>query len=465
LLRIWLGVTPGYPPDLNTYKLWSIVAGTRGIQTIYDPMPGSGGEAEGVRATSGFGDYDYPPLYAYLLAPIGALYGSVVPEPLASFADSKGLNLLVKIPPFIFDLLVAGLIVWVARRLRGDRVDDASDESRPDPKAWKGIFSWAALAYLLQPAVLFNSGYWGQPDSIHGFFVILALTLVLLRRFEPGWIALALGCMMKPLAAPYIPLIALATILRGGWRRLATSAAAAAGTGLVLMFPFILTGRATGVIRHVLFDVDLMPFNSVNAHNLWWLIGPWRSARDPWIGPLNMTHVGLLLFGISYAAVLAGLWKGERRRGAVPGGGGREGIGRSGGARSIAGPLAGEERWFIAAACVAFAFFFFSTHMHENHLFMLIPLSALLAIHDRSWRPIMLAAGIVVLVNMALHDMILGERLFANGRPSSLVYPGTTIHMPQTIRAIGTVNSVLTAMLFVGFARRAMRALIPGKGA
>lgn len=146
LLRLWLGTLPGYPPDLVTFKIWALTAGTRGIHTIYDPMSETQGPAVPGGTNWAFGNYDYPPVYAYLLAPLGAIYGRLVPEPTGQVSTSRALNLLVKIPPLVFDLLTAALIGWIVGRLR----------------LWKGKGAragWsAALLYLIQPAVLFDSG-------------------------------------------------------------------------------------------------------------------------------------------------------------------------------------------------------------------------------------------------------------------------------------------------------------------
>jgi hypothetical protein len=396
-----------------------------GIHTVYDERAGE------ANSEWKAGDYDYPPLYAYLLAPIGAIYGRINPDAGETYQSSRALGFLVKLPPLLFDGLLALLIGTIAARFG----------------LWRGRRSWlgwgAALLYLLQPAVLFDSGYWGQPDAVHVFFILLALTLILLRKPAWGWVAAALACLMKPLAAPFLPLLVLATFLRGGWRKLATGAAAALATCFVVFLPFIVTGRGGMALRHFLFDVDVMPYSSVNAHNLWWLLGPWRPANDPWIGVISKTHVGLALFGIAYLYILWRLWRvemGERPSAAGTG-------------------LAGEDHWYVAAAGIAFSFFFFSTHMHENHLFAAVPLLALLAYRGRIWGALAVLVGLIALVNMANHDLILGNALFRGDAPSSLVIPGTGWHMPRTAYAIATVNAIATAVIFAFFARASNAAL------
>jgi hypothetical protein len=320
VLRWWLGTLPGYPHDLGAYKEWALRGGTRGIETLYD---------EG-------STYDYPPLYGYLLAPSGRIYAWINPAYAEAYLDrearrslpySGGFSLLVKIPPLAFDILLAGLLGILAFRCGIWRRE----------RTWLG---WApALLYLAHPAVLFLSGYWGQPDAIETFLILLSLTLILLRRPELGW-------------------------------------------GEMVFAKFFA-------------DIDIMPFTSVNAHNLWWLLGAWRPANEPWLGPLTPKVVGLLLFALSYLTILWWLWQSEAGR-------------RTG--DDAATRLGGDAPWFLAAAAIGFSFFTFSTHMHENHLFPVLPFLLLMAGRGRRWAWIFVIAGLSILVNMVTHDVFIGQR-------------------------------------------------------
>ncbi len=433
LLRIWLGFQPGYPPDLITYEVWAVVAGTHGIHTIYDPMSSVEAPAVPGGTNWAFGNYDYPPLYAYLLAPVGAIYGRLQPDAIQHVTDSLALRFLVKIPPLVFDVLMAVLIAGIAHRYR----------------LWRGRRSWlgwgAAIFYLIQPAVLFDSGYWGQPDVIYIFFVLLSLTLILRGRTGWGWVAAALACLMKPLAVPFMPLLFLATVLRAGWKKFFLGAGCAAGTVVLVFLPFVLGGRSSLVFHRLTSDLDLMPLTSINAHNLWWLLGPWKPAQTPWIGPITKTQVGLALFAAAYAYVLWRLWR----------------IERGGVANRPTSDASGEmERWYVAGAAIAFSFFFFSTYMHENHLFAAIPFLVVLAAKGKEWTALAVLVGLACFVNMADHDLILGRILFAGRRPVSIAMTGTTaVRMPQAMVTIATVNSVVMTGLYASFAWAAVRSL------
>jgi hypothetical protein len=386
--------------------------------------------------------YDYPPLYAYLLAPVGRLYATVAPSATRSFVetrvfgDSAFLSLLVKLPPLLFDALIALLLgrlawrhgLWPGRSGRG----------------W-----WPALLYLLLPPVLFNSGYWGQPDAVHAFGLLLALTWILSGKPHWGWVAAALACLMKPLAAPFLPLLALATLVRSGWRGVLLGALSALGAAFLVYLPFLATGRGGLALHRLFHDVGLMAFTSSNAHNLWWLIGPWKPSNRPWLGPLTPDALGLGAFGALGAVVLARLWALERARH-----GGRPPIGRG------PAPLDTQQHWFWGAAAIAFGFFLFATHMHENHLFTVLPFLVLLAGTERGRLRLALAAALVAFLNMAIHDWHLAQQVWSKiGGASGYYHVDFRRPLSNLEYGVANLNAAATVALFVLFAREAFRAL------
>jgi 4-amino-4-deoxy-L-arabinose transferase-like glycosyltransferase len=336
--RVVLLAVPGYPADVRAFESWALRAGTEGVAHIYDydgPSATTGGE---------YGYYDYPPLYAYVLKPAGVIDAHLHPEHVSpAFTGTPAMEAAVKIPPLLADLALAGLLFWCVDRFAlGSR--------------------WIiASLYLAQPAVLVDSGRWGQPDAIHTFLVLVALTLVLSGRAASGWIAMTLACLMKPLALPFVPLLALATLARAKLRATVWSGIAVIGTVLTVFLPFLLEHHFRSILRRIVSDGDIMPFTTANAHNLWWLAARWQPSEQPVLGALTATQVGLLLFGIVYAVTARVLWASRGR----------------------------DDVWFEGLFVVALAFFFFSTHLHENHLFAAVPF-ALLCARDRgggSWRP------------------------------------------------------------------------------
>jgi hypothetical protein len=440
LLRWWLCTTSGYAPDLHAYKVWSLRAGLVGIHTIYD---------------QGFTLYDYPPLYAYLLAPIGRFYGTIAPEAVREFAtsfkfgDSPTFSLLVKLPPLLFDILMALLIARLTWRFglwRG--------------RSWRGWLP--ALAYLCLPPALVDSGYWGQPDVIHTFWIMLGLTLILSGRIEWGWVCAGLACLMKPLAVPFLPLLAFATLVRAGWVRTIRGGLAGLAALVAGFLPFILTGRTHAAFQRVFLDVNAMPFTSVNGHNIWWLLRAWYPADHPLLGPITYTLAGQMLFGIAYLFILWNLWRIETTRARAAGlgpAGARFPIGRG------PVPLAQEHHWYLAAALVAYSFFTLSTHMHENHAFAVFPFMILLAGLSRRWALHMLAISVSIGVNMLAHDLALGERVWSHvGGMSGYYHPDIFRNLSRFELGMMHGNAVATIGLYA-LLMIALRRFIPSAAA
>jgi hypothetical protein len=384
-LRTALALLPGYPPDLETFKRWAVWGGVKGIHTFYDV--GS--------------NYDYPPLYGYLLSPFGRIEEEIDPSNARRFLQvhpnhvtklpySAGFSLLVKTPPLLFDLALAGLVGVLAYRHGLWR----------RRSSWQG---WApALLFLFHPACLFVSAYLGHPDSIHTFFVLGALSLILLDRPGLGWVAAALGSTMKPLAAPFIPLLILLTFSRYGFIRSVRAGSMALITLVVLFAPYWLSGRGELMVTRLITDLEAYPFTSVNGHNLWWLYGGWESADVPLWGPLTARHLGLLFFGISYALILAWVMRTElivRRSSQAPD------SAKPGRPRN----LYADRHWYLAAAATAFCFFVLSTHMHENHLYQVIPFLLLFAGWGTSWAWLFAIVSMSIFVNLVNHDLFIGN--------------------------------------------------------
>jgi len=362
LLRIMLATQPTYLVDVQMYAHWSLKAATKGLPDVY--------------RTSGM---DYPPLYAYILYPLGKLYLRLVPDGTWIITESRLLTFLIKLPPLLFDLGIAWLLAAIARRRgAGDR--------------WQR----ALLAlYLGNPAVVFSTGYWGHPDSVFCFLVLAALVVLgsARRRSNSTLLSgalLALALLTKPLAAPYIPLLAGLGVVWHGVRRTLLGIAAALGTGVLACLPFILREGAATFIQHMGDNLRVMPFTTCNAHNIWWLIAPWQLAGEVWHWPLTLTQLGLGLVCL-YLAALAVLALRTHHR--APGG------------------LAAEHGIALAAG-TAFAFFMLATRLHENHMFpVAVFLTALLpwpAPHaagaQRAALVLLAAASLGSLLNMALHD-------------------------------------------------------------
>ncbi|MBD3337433.1 MAG: DUF2029 domain-containing protein [Candidatus Eisenbacteria bacterium] len=397
IVRWILGTDPGYVYDTQAYKRWAIGAARHGLPAVYEEV-----------------DFDYPPLHAYILYPLGKLYLSLAPDaPPGMIPDSGVLTLMIKTPPLIFDLLLAFLLYRLVtrRKLWGAR--------RAGPSAGR----WAALLYLWNPVVLLDSGYWGQVDSIHSALIVASLMALGGSALAGSGGLLGLAGMMKPLAAPFAPLVAVAAAARARWRGLAAAFLAGVVTVLAVLLPFLMTGRAKSIIQHLIYDVDLMPYTSVNGHNLWWFIGPWEDANRSLLGPITPIRLGLGLFAVILIAFLVRAWRPLQR------------------ARNAASLT---DVTLKLGLVIAAAFFYFSTHMHENHMFLAVPLSLALAGRSRRWTWIAVTTTVAVFFNVLLHDIeLMRQAPFTWGGPSPIM----NLHLDRPFAWTELVATYIDAVL------------------
>jgi hypothetical protein len=445
VLRWAMLLNPGYVYDLLAYKRWAVQAARFGIAQVY--------------RTS---DMDYPPLYAYLLAPLGHLYGWFMPASLQGARDSLLLTVLIKLPPLLFDLAIAYLLFRFGRRYEADRASRGKATAPGAPTPGTSSRPWGlilAAAYLFNPVVLFNHAYWGEPDSIHSFLVLAAFlalgrarppaTLVdrqagktippgriwarlgkALGPAWPAWTLLTLAMWMKPLAAPFFPLLLVLSWALCGVTATLIGMGAAGLTTLLVFLPFLISGQGGQVLQRVVGDVGLMAYTSSNAHNLWWALGSWRSSETPWLGPLTSTQIGLALFGIAYLGLL---YKAHRLH------------------RSQKGGLQPFQVLGLALG-VGFSFFMLSTHMHENHMFIVVPLAAPLLLRGRAWRYFFLAASLGILLNLVLHDLVIPEHWpFTIGGATGIM--NKHLNRPFCAVEIGAIwfSTVYNLALFAAF--------------
>ena len=374
-LQLLAAALPDTRADLLAYRQWTRSLVARGLVASYWPDPGSRAESPHEHPP-----IDYPPVFPYLLWLLGHALSALDPTLLVS--GGGRLDFLIRVPLVLANGAI-GLALFVAL-VRRAGVD---------------VARVVAALFLLNPAVIFDTAYWGQADSLCALFVVAGLA-VALDHPEWGCVALAAGAFVKPFAYAFVPFALVAAVKRRGWRRGGTALLAATAAWGALLVPFAVAGRLRDILGALWGQIDAMPYASVNAHNLWWILGkgvPWVPASQRVLGPLTYEALGLLLFGAFAFGTLVGLHHSKDNQ-ALP----------------------------VAAASVAFALFVLATHMHENHLFLFLPLVLLARGEEGRWRRFFLAVSAVALLNMVLHDPFLMSRIDVHA-------PGPRVRLPPQL--------------------------------
>lgn len=377
-LRLYLSTIPGYEDDTTHFKWWTKLVTQVGWTQAYS---GTYPETYAI----------YPPFMLLPLKATGHLYERFFSP---SFTlDDPRLGFMIKGVGILFELAIwLVLFLWTRKR-----------------HSFKAA-SWVVLAYAFSPPLIFDIAYWGEPDSIHSFFLLASMVLLIEDRPPLSWISLTLAAFTKPQAWVFFPLVLILTWWKSGVKRLITGMAAGLGVALLLIIPFIYAGTGRGLLSLPRQVYGAMPFISANAHNIWWLYspGPPLINDDRMVGFLSLHTIGLLLLGIFYSYAV---WR-----------------------------LKAHLAWSTilpTAAFVGFIFFMLPTRVHENHMFMVFPLLALALPTHPHLRVIFAVLSLTFLANMALHDPRLAPSLNA-------------LVTEPMVRSMQTWNSIIN-VLVLGF--------------
>ncbi len=388
LVGLWIGAgvvrlallwMPGHAVDLAAFQHWALRLAEGGPLRFY---------------TSGL-FADYLPGYLLVLWPLGELLRTspqLAPE-------------VLKLPPAAADFVVAMLLA----RLGGPRGQ------------------CAAVSYLWNPAVLLAGPWWGQVEAVAmAWFLGSAWAW---RRGRPGWagVLFGLGSLTKPQYA-LGGLVLLLGVARG-WPGLPVLGAAAGScfatvVGCGLMFGL----RPWDLVRLALVASATYPYGSVNALNLWYLLGlNWKPDGS------TVAAVPAALWGIVLTLAPA-VWAAGRVAG-----------------RGQVGLAA------LAAATVSAVMFFLATRMHERYLFPAVPLSLLAWALGRGTVGLWAALSGVLVANLAFGLAYLASFPQLATPGWKVVWGLLGAPVPQLVAVAGLVVAGWLVCVFAAEGRRERR--------
>ena len=375
LLALSVGVRLALAPILmNTFDREDYISTAHkamkyGIAGYYEPSP----DYRGVKNEGGMRGVPlpYPPIQIYSYDLVGHVYQRFFDSSFQDHTswrelpfDSLALNYLIKIPLFVFELLLTAVIFIFVRLRQGDR---------------RALV--CASLYALNPAVLFDGSLWAQPDAIHSTFLVLAVAFVIEHRPIAALPSLALALLSKPQPAVFVPIVLLLVLFTSPLKQVATAALVSAGTALLVLLPMLLQdSRSIPNMLSVMSRVN--PYVSANAHNFWWLAVSLAGGN-----PARLKDGTVVFWGVGYFALAMSIL-GILYAGATAG-------------------ILRKAREYIRAEHFAFMglmFFTFGVRMHENHAMQVLPLLLLCGLVVRRQKVIFGVLSITILANMLLHS-------------------------------------------------------------
>ncbi|HXZ90201.1 MAG TPA: hypothetical protein VEG61_03975 [Candidatus Dormibacteraeota bacterium] len=303
---------------------------------------------------------DYPPFYLYAFYFNAWLNHQLNPRNLTAQGEPRGPSyaFISKLIPISCNLLT-GLVLFLTLRKRD--------------------LNWALVAaslYLFNPAIMFNTSYWGQVDSSYTLFILLSLKFLTDRHYLLSTAFASVAVLTKVQSLFFLPVLAFGLISGPRPKQLLQSISGGLLVVLVVLSPFltVITSIASTLSR----NFGQYPYATVNALNLWFLLFSYhfpeymQSQSDAltYLG-ISLKMAGYIILGTFTVLVLYQLR--------------REKL-------SLA----------LGATSLAFATFMLPTEIHERYLFPFFALFLMIPAVKRTQIAVYGILTITYLVNLML---------------------------------------------------------------
>jgi hypothetical protein len=413
LVRIIVLPLPG-TVDVEALKLWSYGA-NHDFSGVYG-VGGSPLERREVHWLDLSGVVTYPPMSIVEVAIAGRVYRAILPD----YPNSTLLTLLIKLTGFLSEVLfVAVLLTW-GRRVMGQEAAE-----------------WSAIAFWLSPGIWFTGCALGYSDAQAAVPIVLALIAALGNWPVVVGALAAVSVLTKPQAVFLVPVLAVLILRRTtapDWRGLLRAAMSGASTTLLIVLPFIIRGSFPNLLQAMsrLFKHDML---SAQSANLGW-IGTWllrvryaipdvgwhealtmkirilALTRVQELGFPNARVVGVMLTSAALAWAMWRTWRGVSRAGAA-----------------------------ALASWSLYAYVILGAQVHENHLYMALPMLVFAAGELPELRAPFWAVSAIVTLNIYLFEGL------GSGHPPLIDRGWTFVDMTVLL-------SVVNVGVFVWLTRR-----------
>ncbi|SET00752.1 phospholipid carrier-dependent glycosyltransferase [[Clostridium] polysaccharolyticum] len=311
ILRVIVGARPNTKSgDLSNFR-WA-------MQTLMD---------NGYKSVYQSGvNISFPPLLVQIIGVIGLVCRvfRIKYETLGSTAAI----LIFKMPGIIAELVTAAMIYKAAK----------ANFAKRSTLILAGLF-------LINPVAVFDTGIWGQMDSVVSLCVILMCWYLYQKKTGKAIIAFVAAVLMHPLMIILAPVLFIGVVdglVLDGFEAKKTVQAAAclAGSIMAAIMMCLPMGLST-VWDNVKQTYNGYLYCSVNAYNFWNMIGyNWTPETATYLG-ITCRVWGCILIGVLLCASIAWHYLNKRKK----------------------------EDYFYLAGLVLVGVFTFSTRMHERYLY------------------------------------------------------------------------------------------------
>ena len=370
-VRLFFAPAPGHVLDLDVFAHWATAAADNPWNRVYEAT-----------------DANYPPAAVYFFEFTGRIYRALGHLD----GNSEVLRVLNKLPAILFDCIGAVIAYLMARRFAPHR---------------SALIGAAFIA--LNPALIYDSAYWGQNDSIAAVSALATLYCVQRQWRIAAWIVLAFAVLNKPPVIVLAPLFVLeAVVVRDAIERAVRVRGMALGLLGALVFTYAISLPLYTQVSPI--DVfsrllswyqvgsSLYPYNSANGFNIYAFSSEFFKSDNAIFLFLPLKYWADLFF-IGIAAYI------YRRYALRP-----------------------DERGLVEASfLLMLGFFLILTEMHERYLIYALVIVPVLAAIERGY---LISAAILTLTEWLNLEYSLAYMWLGSAKP-----PGINVNMYSPVLA------------------------------
>ncbi len=319
---------PFFEVDITLYKAWGSLCNDVGFDTVY--------YQEQIYL-------DYPPAYLYILSFLDNIRRLFSLEYYGAFY-----TFLIKSPSIIADI-VSGVLVYTLSK-------------KSFSKNKSAVLS---LLYMLNPLVIFDSGVWGQMDSICALSILISILFVQKNRFFIAGAVYGISILLKPQMLMFIPVFVFFLLFNKKFKELFFSIISAVIAIFALSLPFSQNFDFTFLFDCYFSTLDYYGYFTINAYNIFALFGlNWSPLPTG-----EVVSVLLDLSGALIASAVTGIYIFKNRK---------------------------KPCLFTASSLILITLFIFSVKMHERYMFAVILLLLLTYVRTKDIRHMYFFLGFTI---------------------------------------------------------------------